>query len=206
VGSASAFDDDRLHYPRFHEGPEVRKFCVPIQPDYHRRLFPEIAFATELPLFPQEAVGLLIPRGLERTPGNTIRKVYLCRAKITRLRPGDLLFFYMSKGDTYAFSQSITTVGIVEQVIEAVTTDDLIKHSAKRSVFAAEKLRAMNASVDSPIKMVDFLLAGHIEPPVSLRALVQQGIFSNRPPQSIFELSEERYAKLEPHIALGFDL
>ena len=31
---------------------------------------------------------------IARTPGNTIRKVYLCRAKIARLRPGDLALFY----------------------------------------------------------------------------------------------------------------
>jgi hypothetical protein len=109
--TADVFECDRTYYPRFHDGPDVRKFYVPIRPDYHRRLFPEIAFAAELPLFPQETVGLLLPRGQERTPGNTIRKVYLCRAKITRLRPGDLLFFYMSKDDSYAFSQSITTAG-----------------------------------------------------------------------------------------------
>ena len=204
--TADVFECDRTYYPRFHDGPDVRKFCVPIRPDYHRRLFPEIAFAAELPLFPQETVGLLLPRGQERTPGNTIRKVYLCRAKITRLRPGDLLFFYMSKDDSYAFSQSITTVGIVEQVIEGVSADDLIRHSAKRSVFAAGDLRAISPSIYSPVKMIDFLLAGHIEPPVSLGILVETGIFSNRPPQSISELSEERYGALKPHIALGFDL
>ena len=48
--------------------------------------------------------------GQERTPGNTIRKVYLCRAKITRLRPGDVLFFYVSKDERYEASQSITTI------------------------------------------------------------------------------------------------
>ena len=107
---ANVLDFDREHYPRFHDAPLVRKFCVPIQPDYHRRLFPEIAFASDLPLFPREAFGPIIAYGQERTPGNTIRKVYLCRAKITRLRPGDILFFYMSKDDRYALSQSITTV------------------------------------------------------------------------------------------------
>src|SRR6266436_47485 len=203
--SANVFDSDRSHYPRFDDGPDVRKFCVPIRPDYHRRLFPEIAFAPELPLFPQQTVGLLLPRGHERTPGNTIRKVYLCRAKITRLRPGDLLFFYMSKDDTYAFSQSVTTVGIVEQVVEGASSDDLIRHTAKRSVFTADSLQAMNPSVSAPVKMIDFLLAGHIEPPVALNTLVQRRVFCNRPPQSISELSEERYAALKPYLALGFD-
>jgi hypothetical protein len=183
----------------------VRKFCVPIRPDYHRRLFPEIAFATKLPLFPTETLVPILPHGEERTPGNTIRKAYLCRAKITRIRPGDVLFFYMSKDHSYAASQSITTVGIAERVINVTTTDDLIKHTAKRSVFSVEEMQGMKATVDTPVKMIDFLLVGHIQPSVRLETLVEMGVFSKRPPQSIAELAEEQYGKLKPFVQLGFD-
>jgi hypothetical protein len=200
--SGSMLDLDRMCYPRFYDGPETRKFCVPIQPDYHRSLFPEIALGVELPLFPQER--LVLRPGEERTPGNTIRKVYLCRSKITRLRPGDLLFFYMSKGDGYAASQSITTLGIVERVVEVSSAEDLIRQTAKRSVFTAEELRAMVPSIDLPVKMIDFLLVGHLEPPVTLSALLAIHVFSSQPPQSISEFSEDRYAKLKPHVNLGF--
>jgi len=168
------FEFDRLNYPRFLDGETVRKFCVPIQPDYHRRLFPEIAFGAELPLFPRQAFGLMLDHGQERTPGNTIRKVYLSRAKITRLQSGDLLFFYMSKDERYDASQSITTVGVVEQVIDVVLSDDLIRLTAKRSVFSAEELRKMNASETSPVKMIDFLLVGHSDPPVHLEHVPPQ--------------------------------
>ncbi|HUO00342.1 MAG TPA: hypothetical protein VMU69_29445 [Bradyrhizobium sp.] len=116
VVSADVFGFDRAHYPRFFDGSGVRKFCVPIRPGYHRRLFPEIAFIAELPLFPSSSFSSMLAHGSASTPGNTIRKVYLCRAKITRLRPGDLVFFYMSKDEAYSSSQSITTVGVVEQV------------------------------------------------------------------------------------------
>jgi GNAT superfamily N-acetyltransferase len=201
-----AFEFDREHYPRFHDGTAVGKFCVPIRPDYHTRLFPEIAFGSELPLFPTETFGPILPRGQERTPGNTIRKVYLCRAKTTRIRPGDLLFFYMSKDDSYAASQSITTVGIAEQIIDVTTADDLIRLTAKRSVFSAEDMSEMNASPTSPVKVIDFLLVGHIQPSVQLDALVANGVFSNRPPQSISQLAEERYARLKAFIQLGFEL
>jgi GNAT superfamily N-acetyltransferase len=204
IGDVLTFD--RQKYPRFVDGADVRKFCVPIWPGYHHRLFPEIAFARELPLFPSDEFSLTRPQGEERTPGNTIRKVYLCRAKITRLRPGDLLFFYMSKNDEYAASQSITTVGIVEQVTNLVTVDDLIRHTAKRSVFAAEDLSAMQPSNSSPVKVIDFLLAGHAEPPIPVKTLVGEGIFSGRPPQSIAELGEDRYRVLKGHVQLGYPL
>ena len=204
--SADVLGFDRGHYPRFFDGPGVRKFCVPIQPDYHRRLFPEIAFVAELPLFPSSAFSPMLAHGSARTPGNTIRKGYLCRAKITRLQPGDLVFFYMSKDEAYAASQSITTVGVVEQVANVASADELIKHTAKRSVFSAQDLTGMAPSPVSPVKMIDFLLVGHSQPSVPLSTLVSADIFNGRPPQSIAELSEERYAALKALLQLGFDI
>jgi len=202
----TAFDFDRLHYPRFHDGASVRKFCVPIQPGYHRKLFPEIAFGRELPLFPAEEFGPILSRGVERTPGNTIRKVYLCRAKTTMIRPGDVLFFYMSKDESYAATQSITTIGIAEQAMNVSTVDDLVRHTAKRSVFSADELGAMNPRPSSPVKVIDFLLIGHLQPSVPLNDLLTQRVFNNRPPQSIAELGEPRYKILKPSLHIGFGL
>jgi hypothetical protein len=51
-----------------------------------------------------------------------------------------MLLFYMSKDESYAASQSITTVGIVEQVANVTAAEELIKQTAKRSVFSAEDL------------------------------------------------------------------
>ena len=101
----------------------------------------------------------MLAHGSVRTPGNTIRKVYLCRAKITGLRPGDLVFFHMSKDEAYVASQSITTVGVVEQVANVTSAEELIKQTAKRSVFSAEDLTGMAPSPASPMKMIDFLLS-----------------------------------------------
>jgi hypothetical protein len=197
---------DKEHYPRFFDGPNVRKFCVPIRPDYHRQLFPEIAFVAELPLFPSSSFSPMLSHGAARIPGNTIRKVYLCRAKNTRLRPGDLVFFYMSKDEAYAASQSITTVGVVEQVADVTSAEELIKQTAKRSVFSSQDLTAMLPSSASPVKLIDFLLVGHRQPSVTLTTLVSAAIFNGRPPQSIAELSEEQYSVLKAFLQLGFDV
>ena len=153
------------------------------------------------------AIGVLVlAHGQARTPGNTIRKVYLCRAVTTRLRPGDLIFFYMSKDEQYEFSQSITTVGVVEQVTNVCDTEELVRQTARRSVFSAQALDDMKASPSSPVKMIDFLLIGHSETPVPLDLILEEGIFSGRPPQSIAQLSDEQYRKLRPHLRLGFDI
>jgi hypothetical protein len=73
-------------------------------------------------------------------------------------------------------------------------------------VFSATDLVGMQPSTRSPVKMIDFLLVGHSQPSVPLETLISAGIFTNRPPQSITELSEERYIALKPLFHLGFDI
>ncbi len=199
---------DRRYYPRFYDGDGVKKFCVPIRADYHRKLFPEIAVPAPLPLFPAETFTppLIHTKEGTRTPGNTIRKVYLCRAQTNLLRPADLLFFYMSKDDRFRASQSITSVGVVEQVSEVTRVKELLRLTAKRSVFTAKELEAMVNARLSPIKMIDFLLIGHLDDTLPLNALLADGIFRSRPPQSIMVLSPERYNMLRRRLTLGFEL
>jgi ribosomal protein S18 acetylase RimI-like enzyme len=204
--TGNAFEFDRLNYPRVDDRTSVRKFCVPIQPDYHRRLFPEIAFGKELPLFPRREFGLTLSPGPTRKPGNTIRKVYLCRASTNRLRAGDLLFFYMSKDVQYEASQSLTTLGVVQQTNEVHNLQDLMRLTAKRSVFSGQELEDLLAASEAPIKVIDFLLVGHLDPTITLDRLLSGGIFVTQPPQSILELDQARYKALRPQLQLGFDL
>ena len=84
-GALDKFTLDRMNYPRFIADPPANIFCVPIQGGYHRKLFPETARARPLPLFPTDT-PLIASRG-DRTPGNTIRKVYLCRSNTNKSKP-----------------------------------------------------------------------------------------------------------------------
>ena len=197
---------DRASYPRFYDGERVAKYCVPIQGDYHAKLFPEISFAKPLPLF--SGAGLPRERTAtahkERTPGNTIRKVYLCRAQARGLRPGDILLFYMSQDDLLEASQSITTIGIVEQWRESRTLEELMLTTARRSVFSQDELARLHKARSTPVKVIVFLLVGHLATPVGLKQLLELAIFNGRPPQSIAELGERRYQRLRAHLNLGF--
>jgi hypothetical protein len=110
----------------------------------------------------------------------------------------------MSKDEGYLASQSLTTVAIAEQVTMVENTDDLVRLTAKRSVFSADDLEEWGAAADNPVKVIDFLLIGHVDPLVSLTKLVEQEIIAG-PPQSIIRLSEDRYSILKPLLRLGFD-
>jgi ribosomal protein S18 acetylase RimI-like enzyme/predicted nucleic acid-binding protein len=204
----SVLDLDRLIYPRIFDGPSVRKFIVPIRPNYHKILFPEIAYAAPLPLFGgSRREDLISSTGrADRTPGNTIRKVYLCRSPNTNLRPGDIILFYQSKDEDFANSQSITTLGVVENASEFGELDALSLHVARRSVFSLDNLKAMMQESSRPIKVIDFLLVGHSDPPVSLEQLIRSGIFHSRPPQSISMISDEAYKRLKQQLSFGYKI
>ena len=76
--------------------------------------------------------------------------------------------------------------------------------TAKRSVFSASELAGRQKASEKPMKVIDFLLAGHSTPPVRLGTLLDKGIFNGSPPQSIARLDETRYLRLRPLLNLGF--
>ena len=198
----------RLHYPGLGDGDRVRKFCVPISATYHRKLFPELFRpARPLPLFPDlNGPDTFLHHFQEdRTPGNTIRKVYLRRSSIALIREGDVLLFYMSKSPCLLASQAITTIGVAERVTTAAALADVLRLRAKRSVFTVGELERLVNSKPSLIKLIDFLLMCHLRVPISLQTLVSEGILRGQPPQSIRPLSSHHYDALRRHLRFGFD-
>ena len=196
----SVIDTDRLNYPRFVSGPDISAFVVPIKEDYHDTLFPDLKRTVAIDLF--EAVGQG-PNPEE--PGNTIRKVYLSKAQSKLGPPGSLLFFYKSKSDVSP-SQAITVLGVLEDMELAYSTDELLRFVGGRSVYTKTELAGWKASKDKPVKVINFLLSGYIDPSIGLQQLLREGIFTSRPPQSISSLEFRKLQYLLSRSNLGFDL
>jgi ribosomal protein S18 acetylase RimI-like enzyme len=194
------FDLARTNYPRFVGRSPAEAFCVPIRGEYHNILFPELAMRIQEDLF-----GLDSNRE-RRTPGNTIRKVYLCRAPTSKLKPGSVLLFYRSRSEGYLASQSVTSVGVVETVTNASSLDDLVRITAKRSAYSEEQLAGFRANKDRPVKVIDFLLIGHLDPPIKLVDLNRHGVFTGHPPQSICHLPPARFTPICERMSFGFEV
>lgn len=192
----SLFDLARINYPRFATGQEVKAYVVPIREDFHEILFPELASRSQLTLFEEPG---------SRTPGNTIRKVYLCRAQADISQPGSILFFYKGKSNLLP-SQAITTVGIFEEMTMAHSTEELRQMAGSRSVYTDAQLKAMSATVSRPIKVINFLLAGHLEPPMCLKMLQKNHVFGTHPPQSIMSLTTIQMRSILTQFDLGYSI
>jgi predicted GNAT family N-acyltransferase len=193
------FDLARKNYPRFVARPPAEAFCIPIQGQYHDTLFPELAMPEQPDFF--NTAGSV---GGARTPGNTIRKVYLCRAKSQAIGPGSIILFYRSSSPGYPISQSITSVGIIERVSQAGSLEELVRLTAKRSAYTTEQLSKIVVASETPVKVIDFLLMGHFDPVIGLDELLETKVFRGWPPQSITRLDEERFGKVRRRMNFGF--
>ena len=181
---------NRKIYPAYYDEPESRKFVVPIQPRYYRILFPEAYSEIQLSLFEGSASDM------SRTPGNTIRKTYICRAPTTKLEPGSVILFYTTKDERCLQTQSICTVGVVEWVTEASTLDELMMLTTRRSAYTRKQLEELVNYSEKPLKVIDFLLTLHLNKPINFEMLKANEILGG-PPQSITQIPEGRYRKFK---------
>lgn len=197
VPDVADYEICRLNYPRFLTASHIEGFGVPIQEAYHDTLYPDLKAIDPQP-------DLFDTHGAKR-PGNTIRKVYLCRAQCNLGSPGSLLFFYKGKSKSKP-SQALTSIGIFEECSLATSTDDLLRLTGGRSVYSENELQRWAASPDRPVKVINYLLARYIEPPFSLTRLKDLRIVGDHPPQSIFRIQPECLTDLLSSIDLGFEV
>jgi hypothetical protein len=137
-------------------------------------------------------------------PGNTIRKVYLCRAP-SRLGPaGSVLFFYKGASKEPP-TQAVTAIGLLEEVTLATSTRELMIKAGGRSVYSETELAQWGATPDRPVKVINYLLVAYIDPPINLDELRALGVVRGKqPPQSIYEVDNEKLVALLGRANLAF--
>lgn len=162
-------------YPSFCDGPEIRKWIVPIYPEYHNRLF--IDYGGRQTMLFEHAGDFIVE-------GNTIRKAYLSHSRIKQLKAGDILIFYRSKDD-----HSLTSIGIIDDVRTGLTdTNEIIRFVGKRTVYTRDEIEAS----PKPLMVILFRHHFHLKNPLKLAILLASGII-NGPPQSIMQISDKHY-------------
>lgn len=164
-------------YPSFYDGEKVDKFLVPVQPEYHNKLFTSYQ-KRQSKL--QEYDGEFI------SEGNAIKKAYLTGANTKKIAPEDILLFYRSHDH-----KEITTIGVCEQVEYDVsdvgTASEII---GKRSVFSNREIAEQIG--DSSITIILFKRHFNLENPIHYHNLRERGILAG-PPQIIQEIDDEGY-------------
>jgi ribosomal protein S18 acetylase RimI-like enzyme len=151
------------HYP-FYKKENCAKWIVPIRPRWHEQLFPDIKDKDLFSDFPENY----------QASANTIKKAYLCHAKVKKIKEGDLVYFYRSND-----KKTIECVGIVEKTFRSADAGEIIAEVSKRTVYSNKYI---DEFVAKETLVILFRLLEYI-PPVSRAELKKRGI--KQPIQSI---------------------
>lgn len=165
------------YYPKFLDNSEVGKYIVPIKPEYHNDLFANIS---------DMSYGLFSDYATMYSPqSNTIKKAYLCHAKIKSIQSGDILLFYRTED-----RRSIQCMGIVEKVFFSSDINEVLPSIAKRTVFSLNDLHKIL------IKKTMVILFRYIElnKVISISKIEIAGI--KGPIQTIRKITDEQYKEI----------
>ncbi|MYG64585.1 MAG: GNAT family N-acetyltransferase [Synechococcus sp. SB0673_bin_10] len=193
----NSFEINRKNYPRFIITEKTCGFIIPIQERWHDILYPDLC------QFSQLSLSLFSSQTFQpKKPGNTIRKVYLCRAQSNLGESGSVLFFYKSNSKNPP-SQAITTLGILENMTPAKSVRELMRLTGGRSVYSERELMSWEASPDKPVKVINYLLIAYIKP-INYQELKQMGILRGHAPQSICKIKNDLLCKILKRLDLEF--
>ncbi|MDI6903089.1 MAG: EVE domain-containing protein [Methanocellales archaeon] len=164
----------KKYYPSFKDSPSIKKFVVPIRPEYHDRLFPDYQ-KRQMKLTEYFEINI---------QGNTIKKAYLSHSKIRKIKSGDVLLFYRSSDQ-----KRITSVGVVERILRTGEPDSILRFVGKRSVYSYEEIKKL---AQKPVLVILFRHHLNLPNPLGLDYLREHNIL-NYAPQSIIEINHSQY-------------
>ena len=165
-----------MYYPNYFDGPEIEKFIVPIRPEYHEDLFPDVSWFAE---------GLYASDQSQYSPqSNTIKKAYICHSNTRKIQPGDLLLFYRTHD-----RKSIECIGVVEQTYYGNEIHKVQPMVSKRTVYSKEEIEKW---LRRKTLVILFRLM-RVFPPINRKVLTEAGI--SGPIQSIRSITHEQYTQ-----------
>lgn len=172
--SLPALDYARLYFPHFRRDGSVQKFLIPIKPQYHQILFPDLMRQAQL-------------FGGDSSAGNAIKQAYLSKAPTNQVKTGDVVIFYRTDDE-----KAVTSIGVVECYEIHDNAVEIMQLVRRRTVYSQKDIEEM---ANTATKVMLFRLVGHFQEPIKYTVLKREGIVSG-PPQSITKISDDSFYRL----------
>lgn len=160
---------------------DVPGYVIPIVPDFHRLLFPELESQYSF-------TELYQPHPY----GNSILKAYLSLANSRTIQSGSLLYFYRSHD-----LKALTIVGIAEETLVSQSADEIAAFVGKRTVYSHDQITDMT---HREVLAILFRQACAIVPPLTDKELRSAGVWGG-PPQSIMRIPTEGKEWIQTRVA-----
>jgi len=165
-------DFNMIYFPSFYDGVKVHKFIIPIKWEFHERLF-------------QSPMELL--EGNPLSSINAIEKAYISYSKISSIKPGDILLFYISHKQFI-----LSDLGIAKSVYYKSDPQEISSIIGKRSVYTEQELKS-----DSNRRLIiKFNHVSKLKNPIKYKSLISENILKGAP-QSILKIDNIKYEKIK---------
>lgn len=165
-------------YPHFIIPEGTGCFVVPIKPQYHEELFPDIS-DWDKGLFGNSWETY-------NTPARTIKKAYICHANTQQINSGDLLLFYRTED-----RKNIEVIGIVEKTFRSKDAAVIISTVSKRTVFTNDEIDSLT---DKECLIVLFRLQKYLMNPTGINKMQSIGIKGSL--QTIRKITEKQFRQI----------
>ena len=173
--TVAPLDYARRYFPHFRKDASVKKFLIPIQPQYHEMLFPDYR-RHQSQLFPMAG-----------NVGNAIKLAYLCHAQTNSIGVGDVVLFYRTVDE-----MAVTSVGVVDQFEVSDDAARVASLVSRRTVYGISEIQEM---AKRRTKVILFRLVGHLPQVVPYGRLIKDEVVSG-PIQSIRKVNDESFSRV----------
>lgn len=184
VNDIEPFDYLKQYFPHFLKRENIKKFIIPIQPQYHQVLFPD---------FMSQAQRQMLLFQQPNFVGNAIKLAYLCHAQTRQISSGDIVLFYRSRDE-----MALTSIGVVEFYEELDDAMLIAQKVSRRTVYSMEEISAMALK---RTKVMLFRLICHFPLPIHYNWLAENQVV-NGAIQSISKISDEAFMKVIEHAGI----
>lgn len=138
--------DPKFNFPIIQDNS--RPFFLPIYPQYHTDLFPDMILKNEdMHLYEENLAHRY-----------AIEKIYLSGAFNVKAKPGDVVLIYRV-GDRYPkkYSSVVTGIAIIEEIHKTKSVNECIEICKYRSIFSETAIRKLYDKYPTVIKLLDYI-------------------------------------------------
>ena len=170
----------KYNFPVIKGNPKF--FWLPIYPQYHTDLFPDM-------ILKNEDMHLYEEKKAHRY---ALEKIYLSGLYKTDAQPGDIMMIYrIGESSPKKYSSVITGIAVIESITDTKSVEECLELCKNRSVFEENEIMKMHRKRPRVIKLLDYKPFVN---KITLAYLWQQGILSfPNGPQTFDPITEEQY-------------
>lgn len=138
--------DPKYNYPLLKNN--IQYFFLPIYPEYHTDLFPDMILRNENMHLYQENIAHRY----------AIEKIYLTGSPNIAAKPGDVVLIYRT-GERYPkkYSSVVSGIAIIQEIHPTKNVEECIEICKNRSIFSKDEIRKQHCRRPTVVKLLDYI-------------------------------------------------